>query len=199
MTTPLLTEVIDGRMISTERRIGPTTDEPVRAIDVLGDHAAVFRFSISDHGNWFVNCTMARRSPSGSWEENGGGGTHGADWSIPWEQGDDFEESSPILVLGYNVRNVSIVEDEMTFVRAVYGFAAPQVRSLRVRSDRRDRIVSLESPSGAFVAMALGEGAITLQGLDLQGRQLGVAAEVREIALPSHRRSWVKRPERTGD
>ena len=43
-----MSEVIEGRLISDASELVATLDEPVRAIDLLGRFAAVYRFSADD-------------------------------------------------------------------------------------------------------------------------------------------------------
>jgi len=49
-----LSEIIARRAISTDMDIVATLDETVRAIDVLGSVAAVFRFSLDPQGDSFA-------------------------------------------------------------------------------------------------------------------------------------------------
>jgi hypothetical protein len=171
-----LSEVIDGRLISGGSGIVPTDDEPVLAVDVLGCFAAVYRFSVDHGGAWFADCTVALRIAEGTWRDAGSGGTRGAGWKVPWRPSRETLDDRAIAIFGSIGRDLADEQDRPVFVRAIYGFVDPTVRSLHLSAASGERAVEVESPAGAFAVVVLGESAVELQGLGETGADVGQSA-----------------------
>jgi hypothetical protein len=176
-----LSEVIDGRLISGASEIVPTSDEPVRAVDVASNIAAVYRFSVDPTGQWFQQCTMAFKTPDGSWVEGTAGGSHGEGWQVPWRPSDETLDGHSLAIFGSAGMDVGDAPD-LVLARGIYGFAGPPIRHLRVSSERGERTVSVDSPVGAFVVVTLGEGVVEFQGLDEAGVEVGQPANTAPIS-----------------
>jgi len=173
VTRPTLSEVIEGRLISDASEIVATLDEPVRAIDLLGRFAAVYRFSADDDGAWFEECVLAVKTGDGQWVPSGAGGSHGEGWELPWRPSSLTLDGRTVWVFGSAGGDLIDDDDRPVFVRGIYGFVEPQVRAIRVSSEDGERTVAVTSPVGAFVVLVRGEGAVELQGLDEAGANLG--------------------------
>ncbi len=164
MTRPTLNEIIEGRLTSTDAQIVPTDDEPVRAVDVLGHLAAVYRFSVDVSGAWFAACTLACRTQDGQWQDSGSGGSHGEGWDVPWQPSSRTLDGHAISIFGSVGPNLLGNEDRIDLVRAIYGFTDPMVRALRVSAASGERILTVNSPAKAFVVVVVGESAVRTAG-----------------------------------
>lgn len=200
MPHPTLSEIIDGRMIASDSEIHATDDEPVRAIDVLEFYAAVYRFSAGADGDWYASCTLAKRCDDGSWSDRGSSGTRGVDLQLPWRPSSRTLNGHTVAIFGSG--GVDVGEDRSIFLRSIFGFADPSVSHLRISAATLERIIEVCSPVGAFVVVALGEGAVDLQGLSDEGQDVGKPAVAKPIGDPARprfrRRHWQTRGWRFG-
>jgi hypothetical protein len=171
----------------------PTEDEPVRAVDVLGPYAAVYRFSVDESGAWFENCTIALKDSDDRWQETTAGGAHGGGWEVPWRPSSLTLDGHTVSVFGTAGMHLPDEQDRTVFVRGIYGFADMAVRWLRVTSEAGQRTVEVNSPAGAFVVVVLGDGAVDLHGLDQRGADLGEPATneaIQDSPLRRRRAFW---------
>ncbi len=176
-----LSEVIEACLISGASEIVPTEDEPVRAVDVLGRFAAVYRFSVDESGAWFQECTVAFRDGDGTWRETSAGGSHGDGREVPWRSSSQTLDGHTISVFGSAGLDLPDERERMVFVRGIYGFSDPAVRALRVGAASGKRVVEVKSPAGAFVVIVVGQSAVDLQGLDHAGAEIGQSATVEPV------------------
>ena len=189
---PTLSEVIEGALISSAADIAPTEDEPVRAIDVLGGVAALFRFSIDGTGAWFEECSIALRAADGTWKQSTGGGSHGDGWKGPRRPSTRTLDGHTISIFGSVGLDRPDEKGDMVFVRAIYGFSDPVVRALRVNAASGERTVKVASPAGAFVVLVAGDGAVEFQGLDAAGLGVGQPATAAPASDSETRRSFLR-------
>ncbi len=164
MAHPTISEIIERRLISGDPEIVPTADEPVRAVDVLGPFAAVYRFSVGRNRSWFEDCSIALRTGRGSWRETTSGSARGEGRDVPWRPSSRIFDGRSVCVFGSAGIDLPDEEERMVLVRGIYGFCEPTVRALRVSSGGRERIVDITSPVGAFVVVVTGEGFVMVQG-----------------------------------
>jgi hypothetical protein len=154
---------IEGRVISDAPEIVPGSDD-LRAIDVLEPFAALFRFGVGHGGGWSVDCSIAKRiSPEGWFEMTGGGGM-GAGYEVPFRPSRDKFGGSSLSIFGSSGMHLDDHRDAVVLVRGLYGFAAPEVRSILVRSGSEKRTVAVDSPAGAFVVVVVGKNDVELHG-----------------------------------
>jgi hypothetical protein len=171
----ILSQDIEGRLISDASEIVPGVDD-LRAVDVLGRFAALYYFGVGQGGAYSADCAIALRVSPGGWQETTGGGIFGGGLDVPFRP--SRQRSGGHFVSTFIVAGMDLPDDlnNLVLVRGAGGFAIPEVRSIGVRSDREDRTVPIESPSGAFVVVVLGEGSAELQGQDERGREVGPPA-----------------------
>lgn len=173
MAAPSLSEVVEGRLISADSEIVASSDEPVRAVDVLGSVAAVYRVSIGVDGDWYEQCTVAVRSRDGEWRETGSGGARVEGWESPWRPSSETLEGRSLAVFGSTGSVLPDSRGSKGFVRCTYGFVDPLVRSLRVSTAGSERTVEVTSPVGAFVVVVRGEEPVELTALGESGTPIG--------------------------
>jgi hypothetical protein len=173
---PSFDEILGGRVSYAGRDIHATFDEPVLAVDVHGEWGAIFKFSVSDSGEWFASTNVVRRL-DGRWEDSVSGGSHGGDWTTPWRPPARGWGGSHLLVIGTTKQTVFDAEEQERELAAVSGFASGAVGSIRLQWDGGERRIAV-SPVGAFVALAVGTGAMTLAALTADGRIVGEPTRV---------------------
>ena len=100
MAHPTISEIIERRLISGDPEIVPTADEPVRAVDVLGPFAAVYRFSVGRNRSWFEDCSIALRTGRGSWRETTSGSARGEGRDVPWRPSSRIFDGRSVCVFG---------------------------------------------------------------------------------------------------
>ncbi len=160
-------------MISGTAEIVPTADEPVRAVDVLGRFAAVFRFAVAAGGGYSADGALALRTGPETWLETCSGGSIGGGLKVPFRPSPEDFGGHSLSVFGSAGMDLPDDQDQMVLVSAIFGFAIPEVRSVRVRTQSRVRTVVLDSTAGAFVVAVVGEGDVELQGLDERSVEIG--------------------------
>lgn len=179
MTDSVLSRVIEGRLISAAPEIVPGGTD-LRAVDVVGRFAAVFRFAVGKRGDYWTDCVIAMRTSPGAWQETTGGGSHG-DCDVPFRPSRQLLGGRSVSIWGSAGMELpeDNADDAMILVRGLYRFVTPEVRGIRVRSNGEERNVAVESPAGAFVVVILGSGFAELQGLDDSGKVTGPSESYR--------------------
>ncbi len=167
-----LSMIIEHRAISAAPDIIPTLDDPVRAVDVLGLVAALFRFSVDEDGARFANITIASKTPEGHWQEVADGGMHGGEWTWPWQPPSGWEGRG-LAIFGSIGGYLQADDGQMVMVRALCGFATPAVRSIGIVQGDSARTIPIDSPAGAFVVVVVDAGDVDLQSLGDDGDQIG--------------------------
>ena len=163
---------IEGRVISDAPEIVPISHD-LRAIDVLGPFAALFRFGVGPSGGWSVDCVIAKRISPEGWQEMTSGGGIGVGCEVPFCPSRDKFGGSSMSIFGSAGMHLADDVEAEVLVRGVYGFATAEIRSILVRSGSEKRNVAVDSPAGAFVVVVLGENDVELQGLDEHGDEIG--------------------------
>ncbi|HVX20175.1 MAG TPA: hypothetical protein VHB02_02385 [Acidimicrobiales bacterium] len=175
MTDWTVSQDIEGRLISDASEVVPGVDD-LRAVDVVGRFAALFRFGVGQGGRWSADCTIAERISPGIWQERGSGGSIGAGCHPPFRPSRQLFGGHSLSIwgsAGSELLRDPDDEETMVLVRGLYGFATPEVRGVRVRSGGTERTLAIESPAGAFVVVILGWGGTELQGTDDRGTEVG--------------------------
>jgi hypothetical protein len=167
-----LSHLIEERVISDASSIGPDEEEVPLAIDVVGRFAALFWFSVDEVGAWSEDCAVALKTGDSWWPCTEGGG-HGNGWETPWRPPAEGWKGQPIAIFGSVWMDLPDEADEMVEVRGLYGFATPQVASIRVNQGSDSRQIGIASPAGAFVVVVTGAEAVELQCLDDHGQLVG--------------------------
>ena len=167
-----LSRLIEERLISAASSIGPSEEELPLAIDVVSRFAALFWISVDEDGAWYEDCTVALKAGD-SWQPCTEGGGHGDDWETPWRPPAEGWKGQPMAIFGSAGMDLPDEADEIVQVRGLYGFATPQVTSIRVNQGSDSRLIGMASPAGAFVVVITGAEALELQGLDDHGQIVG--------------------------
>jgi len=155
---------MEDRVTDRSDHLTPDTGE-VLALDRVRSFGAAFLFGVDHHGSWVADAVYARRDETGHWGELGSGGTHGDGWITPWkppESGWDGRVLAIMVTAGLTVYEGTDPEIESD-LRAVVGFAAPDVTGLILSDSDGDRLVEVLSPIGAFAVLHIGQGPFTLQ------------------------------------
>jgi hypothetical protein len=165
-----------GRLSYAGRDIHATSDEPILAVDVHGEWGAVFEFSVSDGGDWFASTIVVRRL-DGRWQDSASGGSHGGDWTTPWRPPARGWGGSHLLVTGTAKQTVFDADEQERELAAASGFASGAVGSIRLQWDGGERTIAV-SPVGAFVALAVGSGVLTLTPIRADGLIVGEPTQI---------------------
>ena len=160
---------MDGTVTFAGASIIADATQTILAVDRVGTWGAAFEFAAGIDGEYSATAIWAHRL-HGGWEDMGSGGSHGGDWSTPWRPPADGWDGSHLLVLGRSGREVELDGRDLTF-EAVVGFASDRVGAVHVEVDGEVRRVT-PSPCGAFCALAVGSGALTLTPFDQSGGAL---------------------------
>lgn len=173
---PNLSEVIERRLISGDSELVSTEDELVRAIDVVGRFAAMYRFSMDENGDWYDDSTLAIKTSGRQWLAAGSGGSYGVGCEVPWRPSMETLGGHTVAIFGSAGSEQEDERGELVFVRTLFGFVDGSVGSLRACSANGERTLAVDSPAGAFVVLVMGESAVELQGIDLAGNHVGQPA-----------------------
>lgn len=159
--------IIEHHSISQSTFITPGDDDPVRAIDVLGRFAAIYRLAVDEHGAWYDDCEIAVKTSDG-WRETNSGGGHGFGWRTPWRPASEGWNGCPLAIMGSFAGELPETDegDDMVLVLGRYGFATDRVAAIKVTQGTGTRIVDVTSPAGAYVVITIGTDHVELQGLD---------------------------------
>ncbi|MDQ1567647.1 MAG: hypothetical protein QOF96_2527, partial [Actinomycetota bacterium] len=164
-----MTGAMEGRALFDGVDIEPSADGPVLATDRELDWGAAFRFWLSEDGDVDCDCVLAQRRGDGWWDDLGSGGARYGDWDVPWRPPEKGWPNGPMLVLATTGQTVYDAADEELDLIAVCGFVAPSVQAIRSIHDGRERTIPVASRVGAFVALAVGGGTVTLTPLSGTG------------------------------
>ena len=161
-----------GEGLSTSREIVVTDDEPILAVDVFRRWGAAFRFSVSHSGHWYAGAILTVQRPDGTWEDNGGGGVRGSEWTVPWRPPDRGWDGEMVLALG-TTSQAAFDDDHEYESIAVVGFVAPPIRALDLEYGPHRRQLAVTSPVGAFVALGVADGRLRMQPQGAAGEPIG--------------------------
>ena len=149
-------EVIETRLV--EREIHADVNDQVLAVDVDDRWAAVFRFSLGSDGEYSTEIELAQLAGPAKWEWLSSGGLRGIGWyGLPWESPPERWDGAHLLSFGASGRDVELDDGSDRRMVAVCGFASDTTEMVRVVSSGRERWIK-PSPTGAFVAVAVGQG-----------------------------------------
>jgi hypothetical protein len=148
-----LTRVIESGQVVDE--IVATGEYQVAAINVCGDWAGVFRFSLSPDGDVDTETDVARRQPDRTWTSEAGGGvmTRG---DVPWIRPDHGWGRYQFITFGLCGKDVEVDGEDLELV-AVPGFASGEIDGMRVTTAYAEHVV-VPATTGAFVAVGYGRG-----------------------------------------
>jgi hypothetical protein len=146
-------------------------ERTILAVDTLRSWGAAFDFAVHANGEWSAEGIRAVRTAAGRWEEIGVEGSWGDGWPSPWTPPDEGWDGRHLLPMGTVGQDVSD-DDHDTELLAVYGFVSTHARLIRVEKDGGATRTIAPSPCGAFIALSIGSGDLSLTPLAHDGRPL---------------------------
>ena len=172
-----LDDVMSGFATFSGSEVVATSTNTVMAVDAVELWGAVFELQIAAKGSYNEQALIAFRSPGCDWVDLMSGGGHGDGWATPWSPPETGWDHGHLLVSG-TTGTTGFVDDEDFPLTAIYGFASPQVQSVRV--EQRSAVErSIEPTScGAWIVLVVGPEPAALTPTSADGTPLPVSQRV---------------------